>query len=123
MSKTNPPGKKNKSLPKANPAAEGYPLYSEKDDIYMRAFEDKELDPEDLSRIKPLPKEEDLFEDEYGELDEEHMGSDLDIPGGDLDDDDEDIGNEDEENNYYSLGGDKHHDLEEADETEDDIII
>ncbi len=37
----------------------------------------------------------------------------LDIPGAELDDEDEAIGEEDEENNYYSLGGDRHEDLEE----------
>jgi hypothetical protein len=31
-------------------------------------------------------------------------GSDLDVPGSELDDDQEIIGSEDEENNYYSLG-------------------
>ena len=40
-------------------------------------------------------------------------GEDLDIPGAELDDADEEIGKEDEENNYYSLGGDDHDDLEE----------
>lgn len=38
---------------------------------------------------------------------------DLDIPGSELDDDDEEIGEEDEENNSYSIGGDRHEDLEE----------
>ncbi|HEY2720343.1 MAG TPA: hypothetical protein VGI82_01375 [Chitinophagaceae bacterium] len=38
---------------------------------------------------------------------------DLDIPGTESDDADEAIGEEDEENNYYSLGGDDHDDLEE----------
>lgn len=38
---------------------------------------------------------------------------DLDIPGAELDNKNEDIGEEDEENNYYSLGGDRHEDLEE----------
>jgi len=38
---------------------------------------------------------------------------DLDVPGADLDDETEEIGEEDEENNYYSLGGDNHEDLEE----------
>jgi len=37
----------------------------------------------------------------------------LDVPGAELDDDMEIIGSEDEENNYYSLGGDEHDDLEE----------
>lgn len=38
---------------------------------------------------------------------------DLDIPGSELDDANEDIGEEDEENNSYSIGGDRHDDLEE----------
>lgn len=42
-------------------------------------------------------------------------GSDLDIPGAELDDDMENIGSEDEENNYYSLGGDNHNNLDEDD--------
>jgi hypothetical protein len=41
-------------------------------------------------------------------------GDDLDIPGAELDDADEIIGEEDEENNYYSLGGDNHENLEES---------
>ncbi|HYJ37204.1 MAG TPA: hypothetical protein VEV87_01250 [Chitinophagaceae bacterium] len=40
-------------------------------------------------------------------------GEDLDIPGADQDDPNEDIGEEDEENNYYSIGGDNHGNLEE----------
>lgn len=40
-------------------------------------------------------------------------GTDLDVPGADLDDDDEEIGEEDEENNNYSLGGDNHDDTPE----------
>ena len=48
------------------------------------------------------------------ELDQEkNEESDLDIPGAELDDKDEAIGEEDEENNYYSLGGDRHENLEE----------
>jgi len=38
---------------------------------------------------------------------------DLDVPGSDLDDENESIGEEDEENNYYSLGGDRHEGQEE----------
>jgi hypothetical protein len=40
-------------------------------------------------------------------------GEDLDVPGSELDDANEDIGEEDEENNSYSIGGDRHEDLEE----------
>ena len=40
-------------------------------------------------------------------------GDDLDIPGAELDDANEIIGEEDEENNNYSIGGDRHEDLDE----------
>lgn len=40
-------------------------------------------------------------------------GSDLDVPGTELDDENEMIGAEDEENNTYSIGGDRHDNLEE----------
>ena len=89
----------------------GYPLYPADQDIYSNAFEEENLDPEDLENNKtPNPKngslnKDDLYDDETGE--------ELDVPGSELDDADEAIGNEDEENNYYSLGGDNHNDLEE----------
>ena len=40
-------------------------------------------------------------------------GEDLDVPGAELNDDNEEIGADDEENNYYSIGGDNHNELEE----------
>jgi hypothetical protein len=40
-------------------------------------------------------------------------GDDLDIPGAEDDDAQEAVGSEDEENNSYSLGSDRHSDLEE----------
>ena len=43
----------------------------------------------------------------------EDLNTDLDVPGSELDDDNESIGEEDEENNYYSLGGDRHESQEE----------
>ena len=54
-------------------------------------------------------------EEEWNEksADEMESGDDLDIPGAELDDLMEDVGSEDEENNYYSIGGDRHHSLEE----------
>ena len=99
--------------------AEGYPLYPPSEDIYNRFKEEQDIDPEDPSKLKEdLPLDEDLeSEDLIEELDPEgdKLILDLDIPGGDLDDELEDIGAEDEENNYYSIGGDNHHDLEEED--------
>lgn len=41
------------------------------------------------------------------------VGDGLDVPGSEGDDGNEAIGEEDEENNYYSLGGDNHENLEE----------
>jgi hypothetical protein len=76
------------------------PVYDKKDDIYNR--------------------EEEIYLDEEGQLlnklqvqKEKKLGDGLDIPGAELDDANEEIGEEDEENNYYSLGGDNHEDLEE----------
>ncbi len=92
----------------------GYPLYPDKDDIYKRAHEEKDIDPDDMDKIKEV--DSDLGDDdEVEELDfsRDIIRGDLDVPGSELDDDGEDIGNEDEENNFYSIGGDKHHDLDE----------
>jgi hypothetical protein len=50
------------------------------------------------------------------ETDEQQLGANLDVPGAELDDDQEKIGSEDEENNYYSLGGENHEDLEQGED-------
>lgn len=67
----------------------GYPHYPEKEDIFNK------------EKILPLPDEK------------VPLANELDVPGSELDDRDEEIGEEDEENNYYSLGGENHNDLEE----------
>ena len=89
---------------------EGYPIYPDSEDIYNIFQEEEEINPEDTSKSKESNSNNALrrknLEDESGE-------NDMDIPGAELDDLQEDIGNEDEENNYYSLGGDEHLDLEE----------
>ncbi len=82
----------------------GYPVYPEEEDIYNSYEEEIDIDPEDIHRTKKLNK---------ADLDDEHSNHDLDIPGSELDDEMEIIGSEDEENNYYSLGGDDHDDLDE----------
>jgi hypothetical protein len=69
------------------------PIYKAEDDIYNKE------------------KEEPLDEEKTTE--NKNAGDELDIPGAELDDAEEAIGEEDEENNYYSLGGDNHDDLEE----------
>ena len=84
-----------KAIKKANNSSEEdkkfpLPVYDKEDDIY--------------SQEKEVP-----LEGEENELNPEG----LDVPGSELDNSDEKIGEEDEENNYYSLGGDDHNDLEE----------
>jgi len=71
----------------------GYPTYPASDDLYVQSKEEKEIDPEVISKDK-----------------DEDSGDNLDVPGSELDDNQEEIGSEDEENNYYSLGGDDHED-------------
>ncbi len=70
------------------------PIYSADEDIYKK---DKEV----------------TFEEEKSNKLNKDLASDLDVPGSELDDQDEELGEEDEENNYYSLGGDDHNDLDE----------
>ena len=92
----------------------GYPAYPDSEDIYSKYQEEKDVNPEDISKTKesndvPGTNNEKDFNDDVS-------GSDLDIPGTELDDNQEDIGSEDEENNYYSLGDDNPVDLEEDNE-------
>jgi hypothetical protein len=88
-----------------------YPLYPDSEDIYSKYKKEDELDPEDISKVKKSSME--VVSDSENELNNNESGSDLDIPGSELDDEQENAGNEDEENNYYSLGGDDHNDLDE----------
>jgi hypothetical protein len=103
--------KKDENLEKDNLL--GYPEYPPQEDIYGKYHKERTINPDDPSGPK-LPaekysagaKNEKDFEDDV-------TGSDLDVPGSELDDELEFIGSEDEENNYYSLGGDNHNDLDE----------
>jgi hypothetical protein len=88
-----------------------YPVYPPEDDIYYREKEEKELDPEDTFKNKETNEKPGSRNE--SDFSEDLTGSDLDVPGSELDDEQENIGSEDEENNYYSLGGDDHNDLEE----------
>jgi hypothetical protein len=87
-----------------------YPTYPPKDDIYNKGTK-VDLNPEDLSKIKES-KEEPEKRNEI-DFNKEMNSSDLDVPGAEFDDKQVSGGNEDEENNYYSLGGDRHNDLDE----------
>lgn len=88
----------------------GYPLYPESEDIYENFMEETELNPEDISKTKSSNSDNTLRQKELGDVFDE---DDLDIPGAELDDEQEAIGSEDEENNYYSLGGEDHDNLDE----------
>jgi len=79
------------------------PVYPGDEDIYKKEKE-VEFDENGLKRNNKIKDS----------IDQE--GDDLDVPGSGLDDAVEAIGEEDEENNYYSIGGDDHQDLEEDNE-------
>ncbi len=108
----------NQDLPKRDTNKEkdenkqGYPSYPEGQDIYEKFEEESDINPADTSKEKVSNNTNALRQQA---LDKKHnlSGKDLDVPGSELDDAQEAIGNEDEENNYYSLGGDSHDDLEQ----------
>lgn len=92
----------------------GYPPYPQNEDIYNQLKKDETVDPEDISKVKaPVVQNDTVNELDFSDT---ATDNDLDIPGSELDDEQEEIGSEDEENNYYSLGGDNHTDLEEREE-------
>ncbi|SOE21339.1 hypothetical protein SAMN06298216_1810 [Spirosomataceae bacterium TFI 002] len=97
-------GDKKKDLP-------GYPQYPPSEDIYNKGEKVMDLNPSDLSKKKSI--NEKLGSSNEKDFKDDKSGSDLDVPGAELDDQQERIGSEDEENNYYSIGGDNHTDLEE----------
>lgn len=90
---------------------QGYPLYPPSEDIYQKSKEERDINPEDISKKKSLNKKEKGRNEK--DFQEDMSSDDLDVPGAELDDQQESVGSEDEENNYYSLGGDNHNDLEE----------
>ena len=90
---------------------QGYPLYPDSEDIYRKLKEKKDINPEDISKTKETVSNNGTNNEK--DFKDDISGDDLDIPGSELDDEQEVIGNEDEENNYYSLGGDDHENLDE----------
>ncbi len=88
----------------------GYPTYPADEDIYYQGIEETEIDPEQITEKKAIEKNDDLDETDLYEI---FSGEYLDIPDDEPEIAPEDSGDEDEENNYYSLGGDAHQDLEE----------
>jgi hypothetical protein len=92
---------------------QGYPLYSSEEDVYNNYQEEKDINPEDISKTKESNKMDKAGKTNEKDFTDDVSGSDLDVPGSELDDKQENIGSEDEENNYYSLGGDDSNELEE----------
>lgn len=86
--------------------------YRPEEDIYNRGMREQNINTDDNSLITGSNEKEGALNEK--DFEEDMSGSDLDIPGAELDDSNEEIGEEDEENNYYSLGGDNHENLEES---------
>lgn len=84
----------------------GYEAYPESEDIFNN-MKEEDIDPEELQAGNLSAKKE------VSNKPHQSRDSELDVPGSELDDELEEIGDEDEENNYYSLGGENHEDLEE----------
>lgn len=91
----------------------GYPIYPASEDIYNHLIKESIVDPEEASEMQDSMNIAKAHTRNEKDFDEDISGDDLDVPGSELDNQQEEIGSEDEENNYYSLGGDNHNDLEE----------
>lgn len=91
---------------------EGYPLYPDNEDIYNKFQKTEMIDADELSSQEQKENEK-IGANINPEFEEDQSGSELDVPGAELDDQQELIGSEDEENNYYSIGGDRHEDMDE----------
>ena len=74
------------------------------DDLDMQMGTEADVNDDDLVALNATDAEIGTPQN----VSNEDLNTDLDIPGSDLDDENEKIGEEDEENNYYSLGGDRH---------------
>ena len=94
------------------------------EDLKIVPGTEADVTPEDLQMLGPRDGDMDLGDDEilHGKMSPVNLADDeLDIPGAELDDDSESIGEEDEENNYYSLGGDRHENLDEDNQQEPEV--
>jgi hypothetical protein len=95
-------------IPKDFDTEEDIALTNEKNDSDVTEEDLQALGPKDLSM--DMGEDEQLLKNRVWPVD--MAGSDLDVPGseGAGDVEDEAIGPEDEENDFYSLGGDRHED-------------
>ena len=88
----------------------GYAQYPPNEDILNNNQQPLDIDLDKIAESKEQNETKLIIDDG---LNDNYLENDMDMPGVELDDEDEAIGSEDEENNYYSLGGDNHNDLEE----------
>lgn len=87
-----------------NEKAGGTVANEEEDDLRINEGSGGDVDEDDLAILNSTDGEIGRPQN-VSNID---LENDLDIPGSELDDENEKIGEEDEENNYYSLGGDRH---------------
>lgn len=85
------------------------PNQENEDDLNLRPGTEADVNDDDLAILNSTNDEIGLPQN----VSNEELNTDLDVPGSELDDESESIGEEDEENNYYSLGGDRHENQEE----------
>ncbi len=90
-----------------------YPIYPDNEDIFNKFKKEKNMDPEDISKVKESGRNYKAGINIEKKFNGNGYGYDLDIPGSELDDTQELVGSEDEENNFYSIGGEDHNDLDE----------
>ena len=99
----------------ANKTTEDIEADVTEDDIKALSASDQNRDVDDAdleeAKLDMTDEEGDLLNEISSTYSE--AGAGLDVPGSEADDNNEAIGEEDEENNYYSLGGDNHDNLEE----------
>jgi hypothetical protein len=96
--------KNNALAPVAYPATE---------DIYNKSKLEADIDPNDITIMKAPNNSTAADEPHEKDFKGNMSAEDLDVPGTEMDETEENEGSEDEENNYYSLGGDDHNDLDE----------
>ncbi len=89
----------------------GYPEQPQNEDIYNQEEEEREVSPENPEKLKKKSGKYRKFNEK--DFDDVETGSDLDVPGSQEDEDEDGYGLDDEENDYYSLGGENHEDLED----------
>jgi hypothetical protein len=114
---------KNKGLPKQQADSKagnagpdnppGNPIYPPSQDIYSKAKKAEDADSAIDPALKKPGRKNKAGKRNEKDFSDDRSGDDLDVPGSELDDREENVGSEDEENNYYSLGGDDHDDLED----------